>query len=221
MSDVTEGKTSATPDEAGSDLGPSVRPYPAELECDVVTESGERLHMRPIRPDDADGLVDFHGNLSPGSIYRRYFSFHPELSEKEVEHLTEVDYVDRLAFILKDGDQLVAVGRYDRIPGTSEAEVAFLVMDEYQRDGIGLLLLDHLADAARPLGITHFVAETQTDNRGMMGVFQDSGFPVTSTIEDEIYFVSFPIEPTEASERRRADRAKRIAELIQATDDTD
>ncbi len=203
MSD-SEGPGRAGPASAASQ--PVVGTYPADLECDVTTSTGATLHMRPIRPDDAEELVHFHLNLSSGSIYRRYFAFHPELSEREVEHLTTVDYVDRLAFIVEDDERLVAVGRYDRIPGTSEAEVAFLVTDEFQNHGLGLLLLKHLADAARQRGITTFTAETQADNRGMLGVFKDSGFPVTSNIEEEVVSVSFPIEPTEKSRARYAGR---------------
>jgi GNAT superfamily N-acetyltransferase len=179
------------------------------LECDVVTGTGGTLHMRAIRREDAKSLVHFHLSLSSGSIYRRYFSFHPELSEREVEHLTTVDYIDRLAFIVEDDERLVAVARYDRIPTTAEAEVAFLVADEFQHLGLGLLLLKNLADAARPVGITTFTAETQADNRGMLGVFNDSGFPVTSTIEDEVVSLRFPIEPTVASRARYAGRRKR------------
>ncbi len=175
------------------------RPYPSELECDIVTVTGVKLHMRPIRSSDAASLVNFHLQLSSGSIYRRYFAVHPELSEKEVAHLTTVDYVDRFAYIVEDDDGLVAVGRYDRLPGTTEAEVAFLVADHYQHHGIGILLLWHLARAARPNGITHFVAETQADNRGMLGVFRDSGYPITSNIEDEIVSLRFPIQSTEQS----------------------
>jgi GNAT superfamily N-acetyltransferase len=195
----------------------TIHAYPSDLECDVITESGERLRMRPIRPDDAEKLVDFHDLLSPGAIYQRYFSFHPELSTKEVAHLTQVDYFNRLAFVLEDADLLVAVGRYDRIPGTDQAEAAFLVTDEYQRDGIGLLLLDHLADAALQRGINTFVAETQAENRGMMGVFQDSGFPVSSTLDDDVFYVSFPISPTEASVARRAAREIRTRERAEQT----
>ncbi|MHB1087818.1 MAG: GNAT family N-acetyltransferase [Acidimicrobiales bacterium] len=204
MSD-SEGPGSS-PRASGVASLPPVGVYPAQLECDVTTGTGATLHMRPIRPDDGDELVHFHLNLSSGSIYRRYFAFHPELSDREVEHLTTVDYVDRLAFIIEDGDKLVAVGRYDRIPGTSEAEVAFLVTDEFQNHGLGLLLLKHLADAARQRGITTFTAETQADNRGMLGVFKDSGFPVTSSIDEEVVSVSFPIEPTEKSRARYAGR---------------
>ena len=193
--------------------------YPAELECDVVDGAGSMLHLRPIRPSDADRLVAFHDRLSAKSVYRRYFSVHPELSSKEVVHLTTVDYVDRMAFIVNDGDEMVAVGRYDRISGTDEAEVAFLVADRYQHHGIGALLLEHLANAARPVGITAFTAETQADNRGMMGVFLDSGYPVTSRLEDEIFDVRFPIEPTEASQALRAEQQERLDALRQYRED--
>ena len=186
------------------------RLYPIELASDVVTDEGVILHLRPIRFEDADLLVRFHQGLSPDSIYRRYFSIHPVLSEAEVRHLTQVDYVDRFAFIVESGDDLVGVGRFDRIPGTTEAEVAFIVADEFQHQGIGLLLLDHLADEAWSLGVTTFAAETQSDNRSMMGVFRASGFPVTSTFEGEVITARFPIQPSDESRASRARRQDRI-----------
>ena len=183
--------------------------YPADLECDVITSSGLTLRLRPIQPKDAEGLIRFHNKLSSDSVYRRYFSMHPELSAPEVDHLTTVDYTDRLAFVVEDRDEMVAVGRYDRQPNTPTAEVAFLVSDHYQQHGIGQLLLEHLADAAWERGITEFCAETQADNRGMMRVFRESGFDVTSSLEDGVISVRFPIEPTETSEARRAERRTR------------
>jgi GNAT superfamily N-acetyltransferase len=174
--------------------------YPAALECDLVTSTGVKLHLRPIAPSDASRLERFHERLSEGAIYRRYFALRPELSAKEIAHLTTLDYQDRFAYVvLDDEDDLVAVGRYDRIQGADDAEVAFVVIDHYQHHGIGILLLWHLARAARPNGITHFVAETQADNRGMLGVFRDSGYPVTSTLDDEIVSLRFPIQSTPES----------------------
>ena len=185
--------------------------YPSDLTTRVTTENGLTLQMRPIRPDDADILQRFHAQLTPDSVFRRYFSLHPELSDEELVHLTTVDYVDRLAFIIIVRGALVAVGRYDRIPDTTRAEVAFLVDDAYQHQGLGILLLDHLADAAWDRGITTFVAETQADNRSMMHVFKESGFTVSARLEDEIILVRFPIEPTDESRARRAERARRWA----------
>jgi GNAT superfamily N-acetyltransferase len=156
--------------------------YPTELETDVETHSGATLFLRPIRSEDERKLLRFHGHLSPESIYTRYFSFHPELSPVEVEHLTHVDYHDRLALVIEDGDELVAVARYERYPGTSEAEVAFVVRDDYQRRGLGGRLFASLAAAARPRGITVFRAETLCRNVDMMSVFHHSGLPMTSSI---------------------------------------
>ena len=191
----------------------TARAYPAELASDVVTDNGELLLMRPIRPDDANLLVAFHSRLSPDSIYRRYFSLHPELSNDEVRHLTQVDYVDRFAFIVERDSELVGVGRFDRIPESNEAEVAFIVADDYHHLGVGLMLLERLAEVAWSLGITTFTAETQADNRSMMGVFHASGFPVTSTMEDEVITARFPIAPSDASRASRARRSGRVATL--------
>lgn len=191
----------------------SKRQYPSELVSDVSTDDGLLLRVRPIRPDDADLLTRFHAGLSPDSIYRRYFSLHPELSQVEIHHLTEVDYIDRFAFVVENGGDLVGVGRFDRIATTSEAEVAFIVADGYQHRGIGLLLLDHLADEAWSLGITEFTAETQADNRSMMGVFAASGFTLRSTIDDEIITATFSIEPTEQSRLSRSRRENRFRTL--------
>ncbi len=185
--------------------------YPRDLEVDMVTRTGATLRLRPIRPDDAEKLDAFHGRLSWDSIYRRYFLMHPSLTSAEVTHLTQVDYVDRMALVIEDGDQLVAVGRYDRYPSTTSAEVAFVVADEHQRLGLGLQLLEHLADAAWARGITTFTAETMASNRDMMSVFRRSGFPVASTFSDGEINVRFPIEPTDESRARREEyRAGRI-----------
>ncbi len=173
--------------------------YPAELETDIVVRTGATLHMRPIRCGDADKLVAFHHRLSFDSIYRRYFSVHPELSATEVAHLTNVDYVDRLAFVIEDGDELVAVGRYDRYPSTPTAEVAFVVCDDYQHLGLGHRLLEALADAARARGITTLNAETLYENHDMMSVFRHSGLPMTSTFGRGDISVHLSLEPTVAT----------------------
>ena len=180
--------------------------YPSELERDVVSDGDLHYHVRPIRPDDAPRLVAFHHHLLPRSVFLRFFSFHPELSPKEVEHFTCVDYVNRLALVAESEDRLIAVGRYDSAPGDTEAEVAFVVSDEFQHHGIGALLLDELARAARVRGITSFRAETLCENRAMLDVFHHSGFPVTSSVEYGTVTLRFPIEPTDAYEAALADR---------------
>jgi len=171
--------------------------YPGDLERDVADAGGLRYHVRPIRPDDAPRLVAFHQLLSPHSVYLRFFTFHPTLSQTEVERFTTVDYVNRLALVAMAGDRMIAVGRFDRTPGETEAEVAFVVADEYQHHGIGSLLLDELARAAWQRGVEVFRADTLAENAAMLDVFRHAGFPVTSGIEYGTVTLRFPIEPTD------------------------
>jgi GNAT superfamily N-acetyltransferase len=169
--------------------------YPAALECDAVVADGLSVHLRPIREEDGARLVVFHAGLTERSVYRRYFFLHPKLAPEEVERLTHVDYRDRLALVVEVDTVMVAVGRYDRLPDTDRAEVAFVVADEVQHHGIATLLLERLAAAAWGNGITVFVAETLRDNRAMLEVFHRSGFPVVSTSEYGNTSVEFPIVP--------------------------
>ena len=172
--------------------------YPLALADDVETMAGNTVHLRPIRPDDGDRLTRFHAGLSPQSVYRRFFFMHPRLSAAETDRFTHVDYVDRLALVAEHGDRLIAVGRYERIPETSEAEVAFIVADEFQHQGIGTILLERLASAAWKNGIEVFSAQTLAENRDMLEVFMKSGFHVTTTTEYGTVSVRFPIRPDDA-----------------------
>ncbi len=172
--------------------------YPAEWEADVLLTDGGVAHLRPIRPDDAQLLVEFYDRVSAESKYLRFFAPYPKLSQRDVQRFTQVDYVDRVAFILTLGMQMIAVGRYDRAY-RDEAEVAFLVEDAQHGRGIAQLLLEHLAEAARERGIGKFFAELLPQNARMASVFADAGYQVSKGIEDGVLHVEFPILPTDTS----------------------
>lgn len=168
----------------------------AGLECDVLTADGATMHVRPISPDDGQRLIEFHRRLSPETVYRRFFSAHPELTAREVERFTHVDFVERLALVAEREGELVAVARYDKIPGTGDAEVAFVVADAYQGRGLGTLLLEHLASAARGRGIARFVADALFTNTAILKVFGHAGFTVKETYDYGVVSLEFPIEVT-------------------------
>lgn len=195
---------------------------PAHWAADVVTTDGGTVHVRPISPSDADALVEFHNSLSPRTIHFRFFSPRPRLSPRDVERFTTVDHDDRVALVAELGDRLVAVARYDRLPATSSAEVAFVVGDDHQGRGLGTLLLEHLAAAARERGITRFFADTLPDNRRMIGVFRDAGWVTSAKLADGVVRIEFAIEPTpgataaQHSREQRAD-ARSVARVLEPT----
>jgi acyl-CoA synthetase (NDP forming)/RimJ/RimL family protein N-acetyltransferase len=192
--------------------------YPAEYEADVVLRDGKTAHLRPITPADADLLVAFYARVSEQSKFYRFFAPYPELSPRDVARFTQVDYQDRLALIVTVGDAMIAVGRYERI-GPRSAEVAFLVEDAHQGRGLGQLLLEHLAQAARENGIARFVAEVLPDNRKMITVFAEAGYKVAREFEDGLIAVEFDIAPTDTSfgvmqAREQRSEALSIARLL-------
>src|SRR4051794_18193094 len=122
----------------------------------------------------------------------------PRLSDADLARFTTVDHVDRVALVATVGDDIVAEGRYDRIqPHT--AEVAFNVSDAHQGRGVGSVLLEHLAAAARENGVHRFVAEVLPQNRRMLGVFRDAGYEVRHDFEDGVVSLAFDIDPTQRS----------------------
>lgn len=185
--------------------------YPAAFETDVVLSDGATAHVRPIRPDDDQRLLAFHARQSPQSIYYRYFSPRPRLSERDVGHLTTVDYLDRMALVAIRGDDLIGVARYDRLRLRSEAEVAFFVDDANHGRGLATVLLEHLAVRAREVGMSAFTASVLPDNRKMIGVFTAAGFQATTRFADGVVEVRLGLVPTPEAEAAIEDRARRAA----------
>ena len=132
----------------------------------------ESVVIRPIRPEDRESLAAAHARLSPESVRKRYLTAKPHLSERELTYLTEVDGSDHVALIAVDGDEIVGVGRWVRLPDDpAAAEVAIVVADDLQGQGLGGRLGAALADAARERGIERFNALLLSDNVAAHRVF--------------------------------------------------
>ena len=166
-------------------------------ESTQVLTDGSILTVRPIRPTDAGALVGFHTGLSMETTRLRYFSPHPRLSDREVEHYTTVDHHRREALAAFEGDELVGVARYEALEDVGDAEVAFVVADRWHAHGVGTMLLRELAARARDEGIRRLVADTMADNQHMLGVFNHSGLPFTRSYDRGVvhYVLSLSPEP--------------------------
>jgi len=181
----------------------------------VVLGDGSTATIRPIEPADAAGLREFHLHQSSESVYRRFFSPKPDLSPAELDHFTDVDFVDRAALVVTYSsgaihDELLAWASYERWPGRDDAETAFMVDDRHHGKGIATLLLEHLAAIAASNGIRRFTAEVLADNRAMISVFARAGWPVERHFDSGVIDVDFAIAETEEfldSVSRREQRA--------------
>lgn len=193
--------------------------YPTRWETDVVLVDGGIVHLRPVRADDADRIVRFHGRQSRESIYFRYFSPMPELSDRELDRLMSVDYVSRMAFVAVLGDEIIGMASYDVWREQNKAEVAFIVDDEHQRRGLATVLLEYLIVAARENGLDALTAQVLPSNRRMLSVFRQVGFETSTSFADGVVEVHLGLEPTERSvelieERERLAEARSIERLL-------
>jgi acyl-CoA synthetase (NDP forming)/RimJ/RimL family protein N-acetyltransferase len=193
--------------------------YPRRWEADVVLADGGTVHLRPIVPDDADRISAFHSRLSERTRYFRYFGAYPRIPPRDLERFTKVDHHDRVALIAMLGDDIVGVGRYERLGGGESAEVAFVVEDTHQGRGLGSILLEHLAAAAQERGLRRFEAEVLAENSQMVRVFRDAGYQVSRELDEGVLHLEFAINPTEESvavayAREQAAEARSVHNLL-------
>ena len=183
---------------APSTGGPAELPtgYPSRWEFDAVLSDGGTVHIRPVRPDDAERVAAFHARQSRESIYFRYFSPMPRLGPRELDRLVLVDYVTRLGLVAVLADEIVGLASYDTWHDRNEAEVAFIVDDDHQGRGLATALLEYLLVAARENGFAGLTAQVLPTNRKMLGVFHQVGFQVSSAFEEGVVEVHLGLEPT-------------------------
>ncbi len=161
--------------------------------------------FRAIEPGDAPRLQAFHERLSRETTRLRFFTAMAHLSGGMAERFAEVDFGDRAAFVACfPGEEAIrGVGRYER-ESEHSAEVAFVVEDSLQSLGIGGVLLRMLAEHAQGENIERLTAMTLAENRGMLTVFRESGFPTDVHFEGPTAYVRIDIRmPGEARKAPR------------------
>ncbi len=153
----------------------AIRPYPVELEAEIE-HGGEKLRIRPIRPDDEPMLQGFMRRLTPEDVRMRFFGPMRELSHELAARLTQIDYDREMAFVLLDGKDMIGVGRLVADPDFQQAEFALTVASDRQGRGYGELLLKHVLLYGRSRGVKRVVGHVLRENRRMLDLAKQLGF---------------------------------------------
>jgi GNAT superfamily N-acetyltransferase len=140
--------------------------------------SGQQINLRLIKNDDTALLVDLFHHLSPQTRRLRFHLYTEKVPEETVwreaiilSNLDPQRHVAVVATIMEaDGEEhAVGVARFARTTlEEREAEVAIVVRDDFQRKGVGRILLAKLGEKARELGITHFCGWVMAENLHIM-----------------------------------------------------
>lgn len=165
--------------------------YPKKVETYRTTSGGIEIFIRPVKISDEPLLKEFFYSLSDTSLQRRFISERKDIPHERLQEFVVIDYNSEmilLAFTRKNGgEKLAGVGQYAIVGSTHTADVAFVVRDDYQEQGIGRELLRYLTLLAKKQGLLGFTADVLISNARMLRLFESMGFDVQKHIEDGMY----------------------------------
>ena len=169
-----------------------------EYEAHETLKDGRSVIVRAIRPDDKTTFLQVVSLFSNDSLYKRFHGVKTSLTNKELNYLTEIDYLHHIALlaVLEENAQTIGGGRfieYDEALPHRSAELSFAVVDNFQGLGAGTIVLRHLIHIAREIGIKIFEAEVLAENTAMIRVFEKSGLPVTKNHEGRTVHVTMSL----------------------------
>jgi len=158
----------------------AIRPYPAEL-SETIDWNGQRLELRPIRPEDEALHTDFLMRLDPEDIRMRVFYSRRTMARSELARLTQIDYTREMAFVAiapgPDGQpQTLGVARAMTDPDNISAEFGIIVRSDMKGGGLGRLLMDKLVRYLRAQGTRELVATVLRENQRMLELGRLLGF---------------------------------------------
>lgn len=130
---------------------------------------GTPVVLRPVTPEDRERMKVGFSRLSETTRYRRFFRAIRRLTEDDITNLIQVDQVDHVAWAIVDPtdpcEPGMGLGRFIRDEGDPEtAEVAFVVLDDYHRRGVGTILLALMLVLAEGLGLRRLRGVVRPDN---------------------------------------------------------
>jgi GNAT superfamily N-acetyltransferase len=176
---------------------------------EIRLRNGEVVLLRPVRPDDKALLLDGFTRLSGRSRYSRFLSPRKGFTSKELEFLTEVDGISHFAIgaarVMEDGSEMgIGIARFIRLPDDpATAEPAITVVDEYQGQGLGSVLLARLVAAARERGVERFHCEFLAENRNIRALLDEYSEEASYHHDHETMTMDFPLPAPRPKERVR------------------
>jgi acetyltransferase len=166
---------------------PAIRPYPTQYVGQWSMKDGTLLKIRPIRPEDEPAMVKFHEGLSDRSVYLRFFAsekLSTRIAHQRLVRSCFIDYRRELALVAEHQGvppaeaEIIAVGRMVKSREDNSAEIAIVVSDRSQRQGLGTELVRRLVEVGRAEKLGRLVANFLAENRFMRRVLQRLGFHI-------------------------------------------
>ena len=167
--------------------------YPIQLE-ETIEIDGEQITVRPAKPVDERRIQEHFYNLDKDDVIARFFHEKTSFVHDEVEGVSLIDYINDLTILAVVGEvgfgTVIGIGECLLDPATNIAEVAFSISKAYQKKGLGKILMNKLASAARNNGISGLMAYTSPQNKGMIRLFSTLPYKIDSYFDGDMLILS-------------------------------
>ena len=166
--------------------------YPQKEEREFMLKNNTKIVVRPSKASDVNGLQNLFYQLPPEDVYTRFFRNLKCLSVSEAEHLCNVDYNKEMAFVItageRENEKIVGSSFYTVNPSTHMADVAYMVLHEWQGMGLGTILQQRMVEYAKSKGLRGFTADILANNHAMLKLAKKCG-KVTHKLSRDVYEV--------------------------------
>jgi acyl-CoA synthetase (NDP forming)/RimJ/RimL family protein N-acetyltransferase len=184
------------------------------IDADALRTNGGMVHIRSACPTDHDALVALNAAASDRSIYLRFFAANRLAADSYVDVLLQPASPRHHALVAEIGGTVIGVAALD-CDSDDSAEIGLLICDAHQHEGIGTLLLEHLAAIGRRMGIKQFVAEVLAGNSAMVQALRGLGFAFTGHLDFGVtrYLIDLYPSETMVTAMDSRDRTAELASL--------
>jgi RimJ/RimL family protein N-acetyltransferase len=177
----------------------------ASYHATETLNDGRKVEIRAQQPRDQKGLRAAVRRASTETLYHRFFAVKREFSEQDAHFFLDIDFVRHVVLVAvmnEDGQPAIIGGCRYVVTRAGRAEVAFSVIDDYQRKGLGTALMRHLVAIGRAAGLSELVADVLADNTPMLKVFKRSGLAMTESRHGSVIHVVLSCAPNVARSLR-------------------
>jgi RimJ/RimL family protein N-acetyltransferase len=174
--------------------------FSPEFEC-IFDHHGKSLRMGSVLPNDKKKISDGLKHMSAESIRNRFLGIKNGFSDRELSYLTDLDGLNHYALGVEelDGEERgIAIIRLVRLKeDATSAEVAITIIDEYQKQGMGSLLLDLIILAAFERNIRSIRFTYHPQNQAIEKLIRKKGAPLPGERDRDFVKCQLKIESGE------------------------
>ncbi len=163
----------------------------------TILKNGKTMSVRPLLPSDEISYRNFFYSLTKETIFLRFFHSITIFSHKMAqEHWASMDYRNNISLIgsvkNRSNKEIIAIGTYAKID-EKWAEVAFVVREDFQGQGVAGYLFKELERVASANGFTGFFAATLPENKSMINLCKKiyADLKITNSIDEIEIWMKF------------------------------